>query len=97
MRTGLVDPEAWKSFPEELFTPISQIVKGVLMLIDGKEMADSKGKKIAAGQGYGLALEINGQNFYFRDQPEWCDNNMKTMMLSTDVEHQTGSLLNEKN
>lgn len=81
--TGLLEAEAWKTFPQEYFTPISVIVGTVLKLIDGDNMADAKGVQASAGDVYGKAVEINVNNFYFREQPEYCDEAMATVMEST--------------
>lgn len=55
------------------------------MLIDGGKMEDSKGVVKNEGQDFGLAVEVNGTNHYFREQPEWCDKNMEELMVATDV------------
>lgn len=86
VRTNLLDAQGWANFPEEYFTPVEKIVSTVLMLVDGGKMEDSKGVTVGADEAYGLAVEINGQNHYFRSQPDWCDDNMRAVMEATDVE-----------
>lgn len=81
--TGLLEAEAWKSFPQDHLTPISTIVNTVLKLIDGDAVTDAKGYHVDAGQLYGKAVEININNFYFRDQHEFCDQAMADVMAST--------------
>lgn len=55
------------------------------MLIDGGKMEDSKGVVKNEGGDWGLTVEVNGTNHYFREQPEWCDKNMEELMVATDV------------
>ncbi|KAF1982582.1 NAD(P)-binding protein [Aulographum hederae CBS 113979] len=86
VRTNLLDSAGWSSFPEEYFTPVSKIVETVLMLVDGGDMVDAKGNKVTAAGNWGKAVEVNGTNHYFREQPEWCDAAMEAVMKATDVE-----------
>jgi NAD(P)-dependent dehydrogenase (short-subunit alcohol dehydrogenase family) len=88
IKTGLLNPEEWKSFPEEYFTPIETLVDAVVRLVDGKDIEDAKGRKFAAEENWGLTVEVNGKNFYFRDGVEPCDKNMESMMKHTSMEVQ---------
>lgn len=83
VHTGLLEADAWKTFPQEYFTPITTIVDTVLKLIGGDKMVDATGYEVSAGNVYGKAVEINVQNFYFRDQHSYCDEAMATVMGST--------------
>jgi len=83
--TDLLKAHGWSTFPEEYFTPIEKLVETVLMLIDGGAMEDSKGNKVAAGKDWMLAVEVNGNNHYFRDMPEYSDKMMEDVMKRTDV------------
>jgi hypothetical protein len=85
VQTGLLSTEEWKSFPESFFTPMETVVDTVVKLVDGGDIEDAKGRKVQAQDNWGLAVEINGQNFYFRDGAEYCDENMETMMKSTSM------------
>ncbi|KAB5554320.1 hypothetical protein GE09DRAFT_1120543, partial [Coniochaeta sp. 2T2.1] len=71
VKTNLHTEESWKQFPEEYFTPVEKIVEAVLILLDGTET--------------GKAIECNGQNHYYREQYEYCDDAMRAVMSSTDV------------
>jgi len=93
VRTNLLDEREWSGFPAEYFTPVESIVDAVLMLIEGGEMQDSKGNKVSASEAWGMAVEVNGKNFYFRKQPDFCDENMAKMWESTSVEQQSKTLL----
>ncbi|KAF2093838.1 NAD(P)-binding protein [Rhizodiscina lignyota] len=93
VRTNLLDAQGWANFPEEYFTPVEKIVESVLMLVDGKDMTDAYGTKVEAGKGYGLAVEVNGKNHYFRKQHDYCDKQMESVMVATDVERQIGGAL----
>lgn len=88
VRTGLLNQEEWKSFPEEYFTPMKTLVDAVVKLVDGGDTVDAKGKKVAAEDHWGLTVEVNGNNFYFREGPEACDENMEAMMKHTSMEVQ---------
>ncbi|KAB5525518.1 15-hydroxyprostaglandin dehydrogenase [Coniochaeta sp. 2T2.1] len=71
VKTNLHTEENWKQFPEKYFTPVEKIVEAVLILLDGTEM--------------GKAIECCGQNHYYREQYEYCDDTMRAVMSSTDV------------
>lgn len=88
INTGLLSPEEWKSFPSEYFTPVETLVDAVEKLIDGGDLEDAKGKKVKKEDNWGLTVEVNGNSFYLRDQPEWCDENMRKMMENTSMAKQ---------
>ncbi|KAK5737012.1 hypothetical protein LTR17_006973 [Elasticomyces elasticus] len=69
----------WSKFPAEYATPVGNIVKAVLMFVDGK---DSTKPELAVMQGQ--AIECSGKDFYYRDQYPWCDEKMKTVMSGAD-------------
>ena len=91
--TNLVDKDGWANFPQDLFTPIEMISKVVLKLIDGMDMVDANGKEVPANLTYGQAVEISLENFYFRDQHEFCDDAMKKVIEATHVDNQIGGVL----
>ena len=91
VRTNLLNPKEWEAFPEEFFTPVESIASTVGMLVEGGDMTDAWGRKVPAGKDYGLAVEISGKNFYFRDQPEYCDDSMRHVMEATSMENQLAS------
>ncbi|KAF2430452.1 NAD(P)-binding protein [Tothia fuscella] len=88
VKTNLVDPKGWESFPDDFFTPMEKIVEVVVMLIDGGDMEDSSSPQVSLkkGQDWGQCVEVNGKNHYFRAQHSWCDDKMKAVMEATDVE-----------
>lgn len=94
--TNLLASDDWKAFPEQFFTPMETLVHAVLKLIDGGDMEDSTGKRIAEKDAWGLCVEVNGKNFYFRDGVPACDQNMAEMMKYTSMEHQLKRLEKEK-
>ncbi|KAK5676653.1 hypothetical protein LTS10_010954 [Elasticomyces elasticus] len=75
VRTNLLSDEAWKTFPEEYFTPVEKVVEVVMMLMEDSD-------KPMVGQ----TVEISGRKHYFRRQYEFCDEAMETVMGSTDVD-----------
>jgi hypothetical protein len=68
--------------------PRDTVVDAVVKLVDGGDIEDANGRKVAGKDNWGLAVEVNGKNFYFRDGAEYCDENMKTMMKATSMEVQ---------
>ena len=81
MRTNLLPDAAWKTFPQEYFTPIEKIVEVVLMLLqDDKKQSNGVGNEEPF---VGQTVEINCSNHYFRTQYDWCDEQMATIMGST--------------
>lgn len=88
IRTNLMTGEEWKSFPERYFTPMSTLVKAVTYVIDGGDLEDSTGKKIRAEDAFGLTVEVNRDNFYFRENNKFCDEDMEAMMKFTAMENQ---------
>jgi len=86
VRTNLLDSTAWSTFPDEYFTPVEKIVEVVLMLVDGGKMKDSKGVVVPADKNFMRAVEVNGRNHYFREQPAYCDEAMEAVMKATDVD-----------
>ena len=88
IRTGLLNQDEWKSFPEEYFTPVETLVDAVVKLVDGRDIEDAKGRKVKAQDNWGLTVEVNGKSFYFRDGVEPCDKNMENMMKHTSMANQ---------
>lgn len=91
--TNLVDKDGWANFPQELFTPVEMISEVTLKLVDGVDMRDANGNKTPGDHLYGKAVEINRENFYFRDQVEYCDDAMRKIMEATSVDNQVGGVL----
>ncbi|KAF4975568.1 hypothetical protein FZEAL_7657 [Fusarium zealandicum] len=96
VRTNLLDAKEWTSFPESYFTPLSSITSAVEMLVQGGEMTDTRGRTVREGDDWGLAVEVNGENVYFRDQIEFCDEAMRVVIGSTSMENQEARLEEHK-
>lgn len=92
VKTNLLNDKEWTTFPDDYFTPISRIASTVEMLVEGGKMTDGYGKTVEDGSNYGLAVEINGENFYFREQHEYCDENMKKVIQATSMANQIARL-----
>ncbi|KAF2186722.1 NAD(P)-binding protein [Zopfia rhizophila CBS 207.26] len=88
VKTNLMTGEEWESFPEQYFTPVSTVVDSVLTLVNGGDLEDATGKKVLADKAWGLTVEINGKNDYFREQLPPCDANMEAMMKFTSMGNQ---------
>lgn len=95
VRTNLLEQSAWDSWDDKnKFVPIEKIASTVLMLIDGHDVggkAVGDGKPIANGTNgdskaklNGMAVELSGEDHYYRDQIEFCDDNMARTMGGTD-------------
>lgn len=96
VETKLTGEGGWTGFPPGLFTPVEQITKTVLQLVDGSEdISDASGTKVAADQLYGLSVEINLDKIYFRSIPEFCDDAMRDIMEATDPERQKGAVIKD--
>ncbi|KAF9732374.1 hypothetical protein PMIN06_002075 [Paraphaeosphaeria minitans] len=96
IKTNLMTGEEWKSFPEQYFTPMSTLVKAVTHVVDGGDLEDSTGKKIKAGEAFGLTVEVHRDNFYFREKNKFCDANMEAMMKFTSMENQLARIEKSK-
>lgn len=78
VRTNIAPPEAWKAFNQGAFTPIERVAEAVEMVVKGGEMVDSTGKRIAAGDDYGVTVEVHGKDgLYFRDQVPYADEHVQ--------------------
>jgi NAD(P)-dependent dehydrogenase (short-subunit alcohol dehydrogenase family) len=74
MRTSLLTEKEWGAFGDTNWTPIEKVVEVVEMLLDEKKNY------------WGKTVEISGTNHYFREQAEYCDEDMKRVMEATDIE-----------
>ena len=97
IRTNLMNSEEWKSFPDEYFTPIETLVKAVVQLVEGGDLEDSNGRKVKEADSYGLTVEVNGGNIYYRDQVDFCDDYMRKMMEFTSMKNQLARIEKTKN
>ncbi|CAK7235762.1 hypothetical protein SCUCBS95973_009377 [Sporothrix curviconia] len=80
VKTNLLTTELWAQFPDELFTPVAQIVKANLVFLDNKDAARPDLDVIK-----GQAIECSGPNLYYRDPYPFCDEGMKRVMAATDT------------
>ncbi|KAI4635480.1 uncharacterized protein J4E87_000432 [Alternaria ethzedia] len=88
VRTGLLSEEEWGSLPESFMTPMDTVVNAVVKVMDGGDIEDANGRKVAGKDNWGLTVELFGKNFYFRDGVEYCDEAMRTMATSTGMKAQ---------
>lgn len=93
MRTNPLDEDGWANFPQNRFIPVETVAKVVLLLIDGDDMVDANGKEVPGPETYGLAVEMSGEKYYFREPPEFCDDEMREVMAATVLENQVGAVL----
>lgn len=82
VRTNLLTSKEWENFPREYFTPVEKIVEVVIMFVDGEDKVKGEGEGMLKGK----AVECSGNNHYYREQPEHCDDAMRAVMQSTDKE-----------
>ncbi|KAK4505171.1 hypothetical protein PRZ48_003134 [Zasmidium cellare] len=96
VETNLTGEGGWAGFPPGLFTPAEMISKTVLQLVDAKEdFVDAYGATYSKSKLYGLAVEINKDKAYVRGIPEFCDDEMKSIMEATDPEKQKGAVIKD--
>lgn len=72
MKTPLLSDKEWETFGDTRWTPIEKVVEVVEMLVEGED--------------WGKTVEISGRKHYFREQAEYCDDDMRRVMEATDVE-----------
>ncbi|KAM0276017.1 hypothetical protein ACHAQH_007187 [Verticillium albo-atrum] len=92
VRTNLLSAERWGAFPEAYFTAVETVAARVGMLVEGGAMTDSSGRSIAKGEDFGLACEIAGDEFYWRDPVAYCNEATAKMMEATSMRVQLASM-----
>lgn len=92
VRTNLLSPAVYDSFPDEYLTPVETIVSTVAMLVTGGAMKDSRGREVRKGQDYGLAVEVFGKDIFFRDQLEFINDGMRQICEAASLENQQANL-----
>jgi len=80
VRTPLLSDAFWERIDASNLTPMSRVVRTVEMLMSGGQMRDSKDKVVEGDQANGLAVEINMDKLFFRDQPEFTDERLEAAM-----------------
>ena len=95
-RTNLFASDAYASFPDEYMTPVETIVSAVRALVAGGPLRDSRGREVAAGQDYGLAVEVFGRETFFRDQMEFINEGMRVICEAASLKNQLGNLVEGK-
>ncbi|KAJ5955385.1 hypothetical protein N7501_009664 [Penicillium viridicatum] len=95
IRTNLVDPTGWDSFPQNRFVEVDSVARVVVGLEgESQGLTDATGKHLNLEELYGTAVEISDSGFYFRPQHEFCDEGMREVMAATVLENQVGAILN---
>ena len=67
VQTNLCSEDTWSNFPQQQFTTTAQIVDSVARLLDDSSIT-------------GKAVEISKDNWYYREQHEFCDEAQKRVM-----------------
>ncbi|KAK5157958.1 hypothetical protein LTS14_003881 [Recurvomyces mirabilis] len=80
VKTNLLPEAAWRTFPEEFFTPLGKVVEVVEMLLigHGRDEEGTERERLV-----GETVEISGGRHYFRGQQGYCDEAMGAMMGAT--------------
>lgn len=86
VKTPLMGPGMWETYPQHLFTPIETVVSAVEMLIQGGPIRDSTGREVDSEGAHGLAVEIFMDDIFFREEPEPCNDEMKEVLYSLSYE-----------
>lgn len=92
VRTNLLSNAYWDSFPKEYMTPMETITSTVRMLIKGGSMRDAQGRDVPKGKDFGLAVEIFGKEFYFREQTTYINDGMRQICEAASLENQQVNL-----
>ncbi|KAB2572308.1 15-hydroxyprostaglandin dehydrogenase (NAD(+)) [Lasiodiplodia theobromae] len=95
VRSNILEEAAWAAFPAEAVTPAKLMADAVLQVIGGGDMTDARGVTIAGPKLYGRSVEVAVDRFYFREQPEYCDDKMRALIESTGDDAQLGTLVSE--
>lgn len=82
VKTPLMGPGMWETYPQHLFTPIKTVVSAVEMLINGGTMRDSNGKEVDSQDAGGVAVEVFMDKMFFREEPEPCNDDMREVLYS---------------
>lgn len=82
VKTPLMGPGMWETYPQHLFTPIETVVSAVEMLISGGTVQDSNGKEVDSQDTGGLAVEVFMDKMFFREEPEPCNDDMREVLYS---------------
>lgn len=86
VRTKAIPEEAFEFFPEKYVTPMSTVVSAVEMLVNGGDMEDSSGTKVAAGSDYGLVVEASCDQNFFRGYMPPSDSLTKEVLSAMNFE-----------
>ncbi|KAK4574374.1 hypothetical protein LTR86_002136 [Recurvomyces mirabilis] len=80
VKTNLLPEAAWRTFPEEFFTPLGKVVEVVEMLLrgHGRDEEGTERERLV-----GETVEISGSRHYWRGQQGYCDEAMGAMMGAT--------------
>lgn len=70
-RTGIIDPNGWNIFPEDVLTDPEQVAEVVKSVLDDQSL-------------YGKAVEIVKNSTYFREQSPFVDDRVEKLILLTD-------------
>lgn len=91
VRSNILEEAAWAAFPAEAVTPAKLMTDAVLRVIGG-DMTDARDVTIAGPKLYGRSVEVAVDRFYFREQPEYCDEKMRALIESTGDDAQLGTV-----
>ncbi|KAH7085915.1 hypothetical protein BKA63DRAFT_575297 [Paraphoma chrysanthemicola] len=81
VKTNLLSVAEWENFPERYFTPVDKIARTVGMVMNG----DGDGGREAEVL-YGKAVEISGEEHYYREAVGFADEAMRAVMGATNIE-----------
>ncbi|KAI1263709.1 NAD(P)-binding protein [Xylariaceae sp. FL1019] len=90
VKTALLTRDEWTFVGDDLFTPVEKIAEVVMILVDGKdtmaaEMTRIDGEPQEEREGilWGEAIEVSGDNHYYRERSKYCDAKMAAVMKNT--------------
>lgn len=84
VKTDLGGGEQFTDIAPELFVQTEQIVQLAQLILDGKDIVDSRGARVSGTDLWNRAVEVSRENnFYFREGPEPSDQIMERMITET--------------
>ena len=85
VRTNLADAGLWSTWPQDYLTPVELVAKVVVDLAEGTDMTDAAGVSVKGEDLWDKAVELCGDEYFFREMTPYCNDKMKAIMKFTDI------------
>ncbi|KAB8229648.1 uncharacterized protein BDW43DRAFT_322038 [Aspergillus alliaceus] len=83
VQTNLGNADSFRDIPPDIFVPIGEVVRVLLLMVDGPDVTDSKGVQVSGSEFWSRAVEVTRKGYYFREPPEWSDEHMARTMTQS--------------